>query len=391
MIETKKLYRNPNLLIIFSVTLISIMGVASLTPAFPGIAKAFNISAKEVALLVTAFTLPGVILTPILGVLADRFGRKRILVPSLFLFGLAGTSCFFIHDFDILVLFRFFQGVGAASLGAINTTLIGDIFEGKERGMAMGYNASVLSVGTATYPIVGGALATFNWYFPFLLPSLAFVVGILVLTILKAPQINNELTIKEYFRKTFKSITNLELIKFLIISTFTFVILYGPYLTYLPFIVEDTFKQKPYIVGIIMSFASFASLLTSWQVGKVITKYSPRKLIMISTAFYILSMVSVPLIHSVWFLIIPAMLFGIAQGTNLPSIQFSLASLAPMEQRAAIMSINGMVFRLGQTIGPLIVVPVYGIWNVDGAYNMGAMIAVIMFLVAWSIKKKITN
>jgi MFS family permease len=384
----KKLFRNPNLLVIFSVTMISIMGVASLTPAFPGIAKAFNISAREVVMLVTIFTLPGVFLTPVFGVLADRYGRKMVLVPSLILFGIAGTLCFFIHDFDTLVILRFFQGVGAASLGSINATLIGDIFEGKERGMAMGLNASVISVGTAAFPIIGGVLATFSWYYPFLLPSLAFVVGILVLSVLKAPKIVNDSTIKEYFKKTIKFLLDKNLIKFFILSTFTFIILYGPYLSYLPFIVEDTFLKEPYVVGIIMSFASLASFITSIKVGKFlsVSKDAPRKLIMLSTIFYFLSMLMVPFIDYVWLLIIPSILFGVGQGINLPSIQYALTSLAPMEQRGAIMSVNGTVFRLGQTIGPLIVIPVYAIWNINGAFSVGAGIAILMLFVAWTIK-----
>lgn len=84
--------------------------------------------------------------------LADRYGRKKILVPSLMLFGIAGGACMFTRDYHILLICRFFQGTGAASLGALNVTVIGDLYSGKERTTAMGYNASVLSIGTATYP-----------------------------------------------------------------------------------------------------------------------------------------------------------------------------------------------------------------------------------------------
>ena len=75
--------------------MIAVLGVASITPAFPKIEKELNISEQEVGLLITVFTLPGVVLTPLLGVLADRYGRKQILIPSLLLFGVAGTLCFF--------------------------------------------------------------------------------------------------------------------------------------------------------------------------------------------------------------------------------------------------------------------------------------------------------
>ena len=87
------LLRNRNLRVIFTVTLMVVMSVSSITPAFPKIIREFAISETQVGLLITFFTLPGVFLTPFLGVLADRWGRKKILVPSPFLFALAGASC----------------------------------------------------------------------------------------------------------------------------------------------------------------------------------------------------------------------------------------------------------------------------------------------------------
>jgi MFS transporter, ACDE family, multidrug resistance protein len=62
------------------------------------------------------------VMTPLLGVLSDRYGRKKILVPALLLFGLAGGACAFARNFDVLLVFRFFQGMGAAALGTLKTS-----------------------------------------------------------------------------------------------------------------------------------------------------------------------------------------------------------------------------------------------------------------------------
>lgn len=127
------LLKSKNIYVIFSITLISVMGVASLTPAFPTIAESLHLSKTQVGLLISVFTLPGVFMTPVMGVFADRFGRKKVLVPSLFLFAIAGFGGFIIHDFHTLLILRFFQGLGAASLGSLNTTLVGDLFKGPDR------------------------------------------------------------------------------------------------------------------------------------------------------------------------------------------------------------------------------------------------------------------
>jgi len=119
-----------NMIIIFGVTLIAVMGIASITPAFPGIIKYFGISTQQVGWLIAAFTLPGIFLTPVSGILADRFGRKLVLVPSLFIFGIAGFLCSFMRDFHSLLALLFIEGIGAAGLSSINITLIGDLYTG---------------------------------------------------------------------------------------------------------------------------------------------------------------------------------------------------------------------------------------------------------------------
>lgn len=128
--KKKSVYLDTNLQIIFGVTLIAVLGVSSITPAFPLIVKDLNISTQSVGLLITMFTLPGIFLTPVMGALADRFGRKKILIPSMMLFGVAGGACALAHDFSLLLALRFFQGVGAASLGSLNVTIIGDLYSG---------------------------------------------------------------------------------------------------------------------------------------------------------------------------------------------------------------------------------------------------------------------
>ena len=169
----KRLLGDPDLNLIFGITLISVMGVASITPAFPKAAQALGVTRQEMGLLISAFTLPGAIATPFLGALTDRLGRKAVLVPCLILFALAGGACALARDFRLLLCLRLLQGLGAAPLSYLNITLIGDIFSGERRTSATGFNAGILSMGTALYPQLGGLLAVFGWFYPFILPLLA--------------------------------------------------------------------------------------------------------------------------------------------------------------------------------------------------------------------------
>ncbi len=365
----------------------AVLGVASIAPAFPKIERELNISEQQAGLLITVFTLPGVILTPILGVMADRFGRKKILVPALLLFGLAGVSCFFVRDFQILLGFRLFQGIGAASLGSLNVTLIGDFFEGRERAAAMGYNASVLSIGTASYPAIGGALATIAWYFPFLLPVAALPIAFIVLFTLKTPkQVNNQ-NLKEYLSKAWNSIKDKRVIVIFIASIFTFILIYGAYLTYFPFLLDSLYSTPPLFIGLLMSSMSLTTAVTSSQLGKLSTRYSEKDLLKTAFLIYVLSLVLIPLMPSIWMLILPLILFGVAQGLNIPSLQTMLTNLAPVENRAAFMSLNGMVLRLGQTLGPIVMGFIFGISGIAGVYFTGAVFALLMFILIFVMIK----
>lgn len=376
----KPIYLDANLQIIFGVTLMAVLGVSSITPAFPKIVQELNISALAIGLLITVFTFPGVLLTPVLGVLADRSGRKRILVPSLMLFGIAGGACAFARNFNLLLIFRFFQGIGAASLGSLNVTIIGDLYSGNERTTAMGYNASILSAGTASYPAIGGALAMLGWYYPFILPFTAIPLGLLVLFSLKNPEPENDQIFKEYLSNAWQSIKNRQVVVLFIASVITFIILYGSYLTYFPILIGHSFSASPFIIGLIMSSMSLTTAFTSLQLGKLAKAYSKKTLLKAAFVLYALALVIIPFIPKLWLLLIPTVIFGIAHGMNIPSIQTLLAGLAPIEYRAAFMSINGMVLRFGQTLGPVFMGTIFAIWGIDGAFHAGAGFSIAMFI-----------
>jgi ACDE family multidrug resistance protein len=372
-------YRDKNLQIIFLITLIAVMGVSSITPAFPRIARELGISKQSVGLLIIFFTLPAVVLTPVLGVMADRYGRKNVLIPSLILFGIAGGICTLVRKFELLLVLRFFQGAGAASLGSINVTLIGDIFTGKRRTQAMGYNSSVLSVATASYPFLGGLLASAGWYYPFILPVFAVPVAVIVVFKLRNPEPDGKQNLKQYLVAAFKAIKTRRVLTYFFASFGTFIILYGSYLTYFPFLLENTHDASPFVIGLMMSSMSAVTAVTSSQLGKISRLFDIKNLLKISFILYSLSLLTIPLVSDIWMLFIPLFIFGLAHGMNIPCIQILLAGIAPIEYRAAFMSLNGMVLRLGQTLGPILMGAMFIMGGLSYPFYAGAIVCIIIF------------
>lgn len=383
--EGEKLSKDRRLYVIFGITLIAVMGVASITPALPKISRTLNLTQTQTAFLISAFTFPGILLAPIAGVFADRLGRKAVLVPALFIFAIAGTTIFFIHDFKYMIILRIVQGIGGAPLGSLNTTLIADFFKGKHRPQAMGYNASMLSLSTATYPLIGGVLAGIAWYFPFLMPLLAIPVGLFVIFGIKEPEIERPVSLKQYFNDISKNILNKEIIAIFILGTLTFIILYGAFITYLPFLLDERFDFDAPKIGIVLSLSSITTAIIATQVGKLTWKHGGLKLLKIAFSLYFIVAILIPSINNIYFLMLPVLLFGAAQALNIPSLQTSLANLTPDNQRGAFMSINGMVIRLGQTLGPLIIGIGFSLKGITGAYYLAAFVALLGLLVLFTM------
>ena len=123
------------------VPFIMVLGNSMLIPVFPEMQKAMSISPFQAGLTITFFSLPAGIAIPIMGFLADKIGIKKIIVPSLIIYGLGGiisglAPIIFNKSFTILLTGRVIQGIGAAGTAPIAMALVSDIFTSAERSKA---------------------------------------------------------------------------------------------------------------------------------------------------------------------------------------------------------------------------------------------------------------
>ncbi len=384
----RKLYLDSNLQIVFGVTLMAILSVSSIIPVLPDMARNIpGLATGNIGLVITAFTLPGVLMAPVAGILGDRMGRKMLLIPSLFVFGIFGTACFFATDLTTLLILRFLQGLGAGPLGMINMTIIGDLYSGRERITAMGYNASVLSIGTAAFPALGGLLAIIGWNWPFVLPALAIPLGFLAAYGLQVPKPDTSQKLGSYIKSAFKRMQTVQALTIFTVTFLTFIILYGPIVTYLPILLNSRFGSSATSIGIIISLSSFATALASSQLGKLARNFSAPILMAASFVCYLLSMLLIPHMPSQWWIIAPMLFFGLGQGLNIPMLMNALTTLAPMEQRAAFMATNGMILRLSQTVSPMLMALFYVSLGIEAVFMAGAVCALLMMLLIPQLKK----
>ena len=120
---------------------------------------------------------------------------------------------------------------------------------------------------------------------------------------------------------------------------------------------------------------SLSTALASSQLGRITRRFSEISLIKAAFPIYGLALVMIPLMPSLGLLFLPAVIFGIANGVSSPSIQTEVTALAPLEQRAAFMSINSMMIRLGQTLGPPLMGLVYVYTSLETTFFVAALLA----------------
>jgi MFS family permease len=375
------LYQDKNLLIIFTVSLITFLVLASVPPAFPKIIQALNVPPQKIGLLISVFSFPSLVLGPLVGVLADRVGRKKILVPSLVLFGIAGTACAFARDFNVLLWFLFLQGIGAAALHSLTIALISDLYSGVRRTTAIGYNTSIITASMAIYSIIGGALAVMGWYYPFLLSLAAIPVALLVWFGLKNPEPTGEKPLNVNLLNALKSLRNRQLAGLFIVSTAHFILLYGALRTYLPLLIADSFKSSSLVIGLILASIPVATAIAASQVGRLARRFPETTLIRASFVFYALALLSVPFVSNLWLLLIPTVLFGIGFGICSPITLSLVAAQASKEYLATVISVNGTFCNVGRIIGPLLMGVAFGIGGINGVFYAGAGIAIATLVI----------
>ena len=371
-------------LLVFGITLLATMGISSLLPALPLLSDVFGVPVEKTWLLIAAFTLPGLFCLPFAGVLADRLGRKRVLLPSLVLFAAGGAACALAQTFTQLLFCRFIQGVGSASLGLMYTTIIADTWQGHERLTMMSRNAMVLGFGTAASPALGGALAMLDWRLPFLLPLSALPLAFLACRLpLLTPALHTGL--RSYASACLTSVRERKTLVLLALTLLTFIMLSGPLITCFPMLAGQAFQASPLEVGLILAGASLAAGLAASRLPGLYRSFSARALLLAAMALYGVSFFSLALAPRLWWLLPAIIVYGLAQGLNIPLVSTLLTSQAPDGQRAALMALNGLLLRLGQNIGPAVFGTLAGTAGPAWAIVSGTIPAVLMALLALGI------
>ena len=147
--------------LILTVALIAMIGPFSIDtylPAFPSIEAEMGISRATLSQTLSAYLAGFALMTLFWGPFSDRFGRRRVMLGSIFLYSLASLVCAFANSFESLMLARSLQGVAASGGFVASRATIRDAFDSINAQKAMAQVMMLFSLAPAIAPMIGGWL-----------------------------------------------------------------------------------------------------------------------------------------------------------------------------------------------------------------------------------------
>ncbi|WP_027410548.1 MFS transporter [Anoxybacillus tepidamans] len=357
-------------LIVYLVSLAAFLGPFTqtiYTPILPEVTKDFGTSPFLVNLTISIFTLFLALMQVVYGPLTDTKGRRNIILFGIFIYTLASLGCFFSQSIYILLLFRAMQAIGIAAGSVVAATVIGDLFEGKARGKAMGTFQMMVSLGPVAGPIAGGFIGgNFNFHAVFLVLVLAgLIIFIFNFIFLKETKPKTGETERFQLRDFFIILKNRAGSAIVLLGFIQYYALYN-FLVFLPNILSERYRLIAEQKGMVFLSMSVCIVIGSFLGGRIQGRFQNRN-IMISTAY--LNVVSILLFIFVANISIPLligsiMLFGLFLGTSLP-VQTTLLTQIFQTNRSTAIGVYNFSRYIGMACGPIV-----GSWLHEiGGYN----------------------
>ncbi len=130
-------------------------------PSFPEMAEKLGASQLEVQQTLSIYLLSFALMTLWHGAISDRFGRRRVILASLALFGLASAGCTFATSIEQLWFWRAMQGITAGAGIVISRAIVRDLYDGAAAQRLMSQITMMFALAPALAPVIGGWLQTF--------------------------------------------------------------------------------------------------------------------------------------------------------------------------------------------------------------------------------------
>ena len=376
--------------VLWLVPFIMVLGNSMLIPVLPQIQKALHINLFKVGLLITFFSIPAGIVIPFAGLISDRTGRKVIMVPAIFIYGigglLAGLSALLFKNksYPFILISRVIQGIGAGGTYQLAMALVGDLIQSSKRAQALGFLEAANGLGKVVSPVAGASIALIAWYMPFFVYGfLAIPIAVLIWIFARESSDKKQsLPLKQYFQglvQVAKEKGAGLLIAFwggmvVLFSLFGLLSLLSDYL-------ERQCKIGLFSCGLIIAVPVLFMSVTSYIFGTILQKKLTRFLkwnVSIGLLFSLTGLVLYSFLKGPVALTAAVSILGIGTGSVLPALNTIITSATPKTERGLVTSLYGSVRFFGVAVGP----PFFGFTEKIGLAKILLPVAGVVLLIA---------
>lgn len=344
------------------------LSTSLLSPILDSLIDPFGASTANIGLLISAVTAPAIITIPVAGLLADRLGRKPILVVSLFLYSIFGVAIAFTTNFTIVLILRSLQGVAFGGLTPVIITALGDVYAGATEATAQGVRFAGSGLVQTGFPLLAGGLLLFSWRFPFLIYAIGVPISVIVALWFKDPTHDTDQSGQQRddsggepkFKLIWKLICTPRNASLIIARGLPIMIWIG-FITYNSIIVVRLLDGTPTQAGVLVAIASIAYAAGATQAGRVTTVFKTRFYPLIGTNVCLGAGFAIFLFAPVLVLAgVGVIIMGFGFGLSLSLYRSIITGLAGEALRGSIVSVAESFSRLIATITPVAIGLVIG-------------------------------
>ncbi|MEP0924920.1 MFS transporter [Leptolyngbya sp. FACHB-711] len=372
--------RHYRLIVLLTAGSLAVMPGAVIAPVLPQIVQQLALSKTLAGYLVSAHYLTVALCSPVLGILADRLGRTRVLIGSLLAFSIAGIAGAWTTSFLPMLTTRALLGAATGGIAAASLGLLAQMYPDEQaRSRAIAYASTALTLANIVYPLMSGWTGAQNWRSAFYLYGLGVPLALLALLFLRegkvAPRAAKAAQQKNLAQVLLRQPQVLRLLLTLGITAATAFAA----VIYLPLHLTTTLGTSTIDNALVLaSQAIGAALSSALVVSRLHRRFGIVAAIPLGLGLLALAAVLIPQAQAYSLFIPLAFLFGAGLGIAVPSHYAALATLAPLELQSSILAIATGTNFLGQFLSPTLYGVVIQQSGVVSVFYAAAIVALIM-------------
>ncbi|HWQ64715.1 MAG TPA: MFS transporter [Methanospirillum sp.] len=341
-----------------------LMGGAAVAPALPLISKAFPDSSESLISLIITLPALAIALTGFfIGSLSDKFGKVRVLVASVAVFTITGSSGFYLNSIPAILAGRFILGMGIAGITCTTSSLIAYYYEGITRAKVLGYQAAAMGLGVLILETSGGLLAGISWRAAFLIYLIGIVILVGVLVTMREPACLKFETKLETPDQVFPVLPLLVAYITLFLGNMLFFLM--P--TKFPFLLANMDAVSVFggnsalASGLFLGISGCASSLLGVLYGRIAWRFHRYTILTFTFIFFGIGLCSLGFATSLVTVAIGVICIGIGEGILMPTILNWIAAITPKQYLGRASGGFSVALNLGQFASTLAIVPVFAI------------------------------